>query len=152
MRGGGGRLQATQSHRFQGDATGANYGSPPGKTDRRTRDHPLDVVRSQGCWHGGCEYALSAGRLHLYSPPGHLPIAQNDGKNGLLVRNGTDADGRFTQVCLTAEGRRKMDLCYVLVKDLNEHFTNKLQPQAFDELMQMIDTLTEGENVTLMRL
>ncbi len=73
-------------------------------------------------------------------------------KKGLLERNGTDADGRYTQVCLTTKGKQKMDLCYVLVRDLNEHFSNKLQPQAYDDLMQMIDVLTEGENVTLMRL
>jgi DNA-binding MarR family transcriptional regulator len=73
-------------------------------------------------------------------------------KKGLLVRNGTDGDARFTAVHLTAEGKRKMELCHVLVKELNEHFSEKLVRGEYESFMQSVDLLTEGEDATLMRL
>lgn len=71
---------------------------------------------------------------------------------GLLVRHGTDGDGRYTQIRLTTDGEQKMKQCHVLVQELNAHFSAKLGPQVYADFMQTIDTLTEGENATLMRL
>lgn len=73
-------------------------------------------------------------------------------EKGLLERNGTQGDGRYTQIRLTEQGERKMRLCHVLVQDLNAHFTAKLGAQACSDFMKTIDLLTEGENATLMRL
>ncbi|MCY6383753.1 MarR family winged helix-turn-helix transcriptional regulator [Hoeflea prorocentri] len=73
-------------------------------------------------------------------------------QRGLLQRNGIDRDGRVTEVHLTDEGRRLMEACHGLVRELNSHFSEKLEPLAYDSFMQTIDRLTEGENATLMRL
>ena len=73
-------------------------------------------------------------------------------ERGLLERNGIDADGRVTEVHLTPEGRRKMEACHGLVRELNTHFSEKLDPQTYEDFMRSIDCLTEGENATLMRL
>lgn len=73
-------------------------------------------------------------------------------EQGLLVRNGIDTDGRVTEVHLTDAGRRKMRACHRLVKELNTHFSDKLEPQAYKDFMRAIDQLTEGENATLIRL
>ena len=71
---------------------------------------------------------------------------------GLLERNGTGSDGRMTEVRLTKEGRRIMEACHLLVRELNSHFSDKLGPQDYEHFMQSVDRLTEGENATLMRL
>ncbi len=73
-------------------------------------------------------------------------------QRGLLQRNGIDADGRVTEVHLTQEGRRKMDACHGLVRELNTHFSEKLEPRVYEDFMRTIDRLTDGENATLMRL
>ncbi|MCR9135256.1 MAG: winged helix DNA-binding protein [Alphaproteobacteria bacterium] len=71
---------------------------------------------------------------------------------GLLVRHGTEGDGRSTQIRLTEEGKGKMRVCHVLVQELNAHFSKKLGERAYADFMQTIDLLTEGESATLMRL
>lgn len=92
-----------------------------------------------------------AGYICIARPAISRLLKTMEGK-GLLVRNGTDGDGRYTQIRLTDEGERKMRLCHVLVQELNAHFSEKLGPQAYADFMRTIDVLTEGENATLMRL
>ncbi|MEP2706850.1 MAG: MarR family transcriptional regulator [Roseibium sp.] len=73
-------------------------------------------------------------------------------ERGLLERNGIDNDKRYTDVALTDLGMEKMKACHVLVRQLNEHFSGKLDRETYGVLMDAIDTLTEGEHVQLMRL
>lgn len=73
-------------------------------------------------------------------------------QRGLVERTGINDDKRFTEVALTELGSEKMKACHVLVRQLNEHFSNKLDPDTYDILMEAIDRLTEGEHVRLMRL
>lgn len=73
-------------------------------------------------------------------------------KRGYVKRGGIDGDRRFTEVALTELGDEKMKTCHVLVRELNGHFTNKLDTDTFDILMAAIDRMTEGEDVNLMRL
>ncbi len=79
-------------------------------------------------------------------------LLKNMEHKGLLVRKSTGADGRYTEVCLTAKGKQTMEACHVLVQELNAHFSEKLAPQTYEDFMQAVDTLTDGENATLMRL
>lgn len=71
---------------------------------------------------------------------------------GLVVRKAIGNDARFTEVCLTPLGEEKLKLCHVQAKELNTHFMNKLDTASYEALMQIIDLMTEGEDVTLTRL
>jgi DNA-binding MarR family transcriptional regulator len=71
---------------------------------------------------------------------------------GFIVRTGDVKDKRGKEVSLTVLGEETMQTCHVLVKELNDHFARKLKPASFEALMGMIDALTEGEDVVLMRL
>ncbi|MES0811704.1 MarR family transcriptional regulator [Roseibium sp. SCPC15] len=73
-------------------------------------------------------------------------------ERGLLARSGINDDKRYTEVALTELGVEKMKACHVLVRDLNEHFAGKLDAAAYERFMNMVDTLTEDEQVQLMRL
>ena len=73
-------------------------------------------------------------------------------QRGLVERTGINDDKRFTEVALTELGIEKMKTCHVLVRQLNEHFSSKLDSDTYDVLMEAIDRLTEGEHVRLMRL
>ncbi len=73
-------------------------------------------------------------------------------KRGYVERSGIEGDKRLTEVTLTELGIEKMKTCHVLVRELNGHFANKLDPETFDILMAAIDKMTDGENVNLMRL
>jgi MarR family transcriptional regulator, transcriptional regulator for hemolysin len=73
-------------------------------------------------------------------------------ERGLLERSGINDDKRFTEVALTELGVSKMKVCHVLVRELNEHFAGKLDTKTYEVFMDLIDTMTEGEQVQLMRL
>jgi MarR family transcriptional regulator for hemolysin len=71
---------------------------------------------------------------------------------GFVERSGIYDDKRYTEVVLTELGEEKMKVCHVLVRELNDHFANKLDANTYDILMDAIDVLTDGEDVKLMRL
>lgn len=79
-------------------------------------------------------------------------LLKNMEARGLVERTGINNDKRFTEVALTELGDEKMKTCHILVRQLNEHFSSKLDPDTYDTLMEAIDRLTEGEQVRLMRL
>lgn len=79
-------------------------------------------------------------------------LLKNMEARGLVERTGINDDKRFTEVALTELGDEKMKACHVLVRQLNEHFSSKLDSDTYDLLMEAIDKLTEGEHVKLMRL
>ena len=73
-------------------------------------------------------------------------------ERGLLERIGVNDDKRFTEVALTELGLSKMKACHVLVRDLNDHFSGKLDDQSYQLFMDIVDRLAEDEQVQLMRL
>lgn len=73
-------------------------------------------------------------------------------EQGLVKRNGLDDDKRFTEVALTELGESKLAACHVLVRELNQHFSGKLDDNTYELFMAVIDRLTEGEDVQLTRL
>jgi len=73
-------------------------------------------------------------------------------KRGYIQRCCIDNDKRFTFVKLTETGVEKMNVCRVIVRELNDHFRKKLDKQSYEKFMDMIDILTEGEDIKLMRL
>ncbi|WP_420413928.1 MarR family winged helix-turn-helix transcriptional regulator [Roseibium sp.] len=73
-------------------------------------------------------------------------------ERGLVRRTGIDDDKRFTEVDLTELGTEKMKLCHVLVRELNDHFSSKVDQDSYELFMTVIDQMTEGENIQLMRL
>ncbi|WP_422377804.1 MarR family winged helix-turn-helix transcriptional regulator [Roseibium sp.] len=73
-------------------------------------------------------------------------------EQGLVNRNGIDDDKRFTEVALTDLGQSKLTACHGLVRELNQHFSEKLDGDIYDVFMDAIDRLTEGEDVQLTRL
>jgi len=73
-------------------------------------------------------------------------------EQGLVKRNGLDDDKRFTAVELTDLGQEKLTACHGLVRELNQHFSGKLDVETYDMFMAAIDRLTEGEDVQLTRL
>lgn len=73
-------------------------------------------------------------------------------ERGLLKRSDINDDKRFTEVALTELGLEKMKACHVLVRELNDHFAGKLDEKTYEIFMDLIDTMTEGEQVQLMRL
>ncbi len=73
-------------------------------------------------------------------------------EKGLLERVNTSDDKRYTEIVLTELGEQKMADCHVLVRELNTHFSSKLDDQQYQQFMETIDQLTEGEDLNLMRL
>jgi len=73
-------------------------------------------------------------------------------EQGLLKRNGFRDDKRFTEVELTEFGHSKLKACHGLVRELNQHFSGKLDAGTYDRFMTAIDLLTDGEDVQLTRL
>ena len=73
-------------------------------------------------------------------------------EKGLLERVNTSDDKRYTEIVLTELGEQKMADCHVLVRELNTHFSSKLGDQQYQQFMETIDQLTEGEDLNLMRL
>lgn len=73
-------------------------------------------------------------------------------EKGFLERSGIHDDKRYTEVVLTELGEEKLRACHILVRELNDHFTNKLDEETYNMLMDAIDKLTEAEDVRLMRL
>lgn len=73
-------------------------------------------------------------------------------EKGLLERVNTSDDKRYTEIVLTELGEQKMSDCHVLVRELNTHFSSKLGDQQYQQFMETIDQLTEGEDLNLMRL
>jgi len=73
-------------------------------------------------------------------------------ERGFVERSGIYNDKRFTEVVLTDLGEEKMKACHVLVRELNDHFASKLDDKTYQVLMDAIDTMTDGEDVKLMRL
>jgi DNA-binding MarR family transcriptional regulator len=71
---------------------------------------------------------------------------------GLVKRISEGSDKRFTEVALTELGVEKMKVCHKLVQDLNQHFSTKLSQNDYELFMSLIDQLTEGEDMNLMRL
>lgn len=73
-------------------------------------------------------------------------------ERGLVERTSPDDDKRYTELALTALGREKLKTCHVLVRELNDHFAGKIDSGIYENFMETIDALTEGEKVQLMRL
>ncbi|MBO6509395.1 MAG: MarR family transcriptional regulator [Roseibium sp.] len=73
-------------------------------------------------------------------------------ERGLLERSGIHDDKRYRDIALTELGVEKMKACHVLVRELNDHFAGKLDPETYETFMDLIDVMTEGEQVQLMRL
>ncbi|MCV0425602.1 MAG: MarR family transcriptional regulator [Roseibium sp.] len=73
-------------------------------------------------------------------------------ERGLLERINVNDDKRFTEVALTKLGVSKMKACHVLVRELNEHFSGKLDDRTYQMFMDVVDRLAEDEQVQLMRL
>ncbi|WP_434055772.1 MAG: MarR family transcriptional regulator [Roseibium sp.] len=73
-------------------------------------------------------------------------------EKGLVARTSPDDDKRYTELALTALGLEKLKTCHVLVHDLNNHFAGKIDQGLYENFLETIDALTEGEKVQLMRL
>jgi len=73
-------------------------------------------------------------------------------EQGLLIRNGITDDKRYTEIALTELGTSKLTACHGLVRELNQHFSEKLDGRIYELFMDAIDQLTEGEDVQLTRL
>ncbi|MEM8703203.1 MAG: MarR family transcriptional regulator [Pseudomonadota bacterium] len=73
-------------------------------------------------------------------------------ERGLVERTSPDDDKRYTELALTALGHEKLKTCHVIVRDLNDHFADKINPGLYESFLSTIDALTEGEKVQLMRL
>lgn len=103
----------------------------------------------------GMENVTTPSRLAEYiciARPAISRLLNTMEERGLLKRLEINGDKRFTEVELTDLGREKMTTCHVLVKQLNDHFSGKLDAETYHVLMTAIDKLTEGEQVQLMRL
>lgn len=73
-------------------------------------------------------------------------------QKGLIKRISQGDDKRFTEIALTELGTEKMQICHKLVQRLNAHFSEKLADADYSNFMKMIDQLTDGEDMNLMRL
>lgn len=71
---------------------------------------------------------------------------------GFIERQSKGDDGRVTEVVLTELGHQTMKDCHILVRELNQHYSSKLGEEAFEQFMQTINVLLDGEDETLMRL
>jgi DNA-binding MarR family transcriptional regulator len=71
---------------------------------------------------------------------------------GFIERQSKGEDGRVSEVVLTELGLSTMKECHILVRELNSHYSSKLDEETFEQFMQTINVLLEGEDETLMRL
>lgn len=71
---------------------------------------------------------------------------------GFIERQSKGEDGRVSEVVLTELGLSTMKECHILVRELNNHYSSKLDEETFEQFMQTINVLLEGEDETLMRL
>lgn len=71
---------------------------------------------------------------------------------GMVVRSGSDADGRGRTISVTPLGRDLLEAARPSIEAVNNHFTSKITPDELGRIMSVVDRLAAGEDEQLTRL
>ncbi|MCG6115410.1 MAG: MarR family winged helix-turn-helix transcriptional regulator [Mesorhizobium sp.] len=71
---------------------------------------------------------------------------------GMVLRHGSDADGRGKTVSLTPFGQKLLEAARPSMEAVNQHFTSKIEPEELARIMSALERLAEGEDEEITRL